>query len=131
MNHSFNRTIGNYMELRTLPAMLSVAFVVMSLFQFGGISTFSLNWFGGYDLTTQHAVLGSAAVYLVAFMSSETKSFARYDDWEKIAIALGPAVMLGNEYVTEVNDLLLDLGDPFGFQVAFFLTIVSWGVAVR
>jgi hypothetical protein len=122
--------VSDYMNIRSLPAMLSVAFVAASLYQFGGITTVELPWLS-YTLTTQHSLLISLGAFAAAFASSETKQFEYYEDWEKIAIALGPAVILGNEYLPAVNDFLTSLGDPLGMQLAFFATVVSWGVAVQ
>ncbi|KAA9406704.1 MULTISPECIES: hypothetical protein [Haloarcula] len=122
--------VSDYMNIRSLPAMLSVAFVAASLYQFGGITTVELPWLS-YTLTTQHSLLISLGAFAAAFASSETKQFEYYEDWEKIAIALGPAVILGNEYLPAVNDFLTSLGDPLGMQLAFLATVVSWGVAVQ
>lgn len=123
--------LDDYMTLRTLPAMMSVVFVLASLYQFGGIATVELVWLSNYTLTAEHSVLASMGTYVAAFASSETKRFEAYEDWEKIAIALGPAVILGQQYVSEIDSLLLDLGDPLGYQIAFFVSVVSWAVAVR
>jgi len=123
--------MGDYANLRTLPAMLSVAFIIGSLYQFGGISDVTLTWLSSYTLTNQHAVMLSLGVFLAAFASSETRQFDNYETWEKIAIAAGPLVIIGDQYTTEVTDLLMGFGDPLGMQLAFFATIVSWGVAVR
>jgi len=122
--------VSDYMNIRSLPAMLSVAFVAASLYQFGGITTVELPWLS-YTLTTQHSLLISLGAFAAAFASSDTKQFEYYEDWEKIAIALGPAVILGNEYLPAVNDFLTSLGDPLGMQLAFVATVVSWGVAVQ
>lgn len=122
--------LGDYAQLRSLPAVLSVAFVAASLYQFGGVTELHLTWLD-YTLTTKHSVLVSLLVWIAAFASSETKRLEHYEPWEQVAIALGPLVILGTEYVQEIHDLLLDLGDPLGMQVAFLLTLVSWGVAVR
>ncbi|MFY4811293.1 hypothetical protein ACOJIV_01090 [Haloarcula sp. AONF1] len=122
--------VSDYMNIRSLPAMLSVAFVAASLYQFGGITTVELPWLS-YTLTTQHSLLISLGAFAAAFASSETKQFEYYEDWEKVAIALGPAVILGNEYLPAVNDFLTSLGDPLGMQLAFLATVVSWGVAVQ
>jgi len=132
-----NRTknlLNDYMNVRTLPATLSVAFIVASLYQFGGITDVTLAWIGGtggYTLTAEHAILVSMGAFVVAFMSSETKQFEHYETKEQVAIALGPVVILGQQYVTEVNDFLVSLGDPLGMQLAFVATIVSWGIAVQ
>jgi uncharacterized membrane protein YbhN (UPF0104 family) len=120
----------DYANLRTLPAVLSVAFIGASLYQFGGISEIQLVWLD-YTLTTEHSVLVSLVTFLVAFASSETRQFENYEMWEMVVIAAGPVVILGEQYLTEVTDLLMEIGDPLGFQVAFFLTLLSWGVAVR
>jgi len=122
--------VSDYMNIRSLPAMLSVAFVAASLYQFGGVTTVELPWLS-YTLTTQHSLLISLGAFAAAFASSETKQFEYYEVWEKVAIALGPAVILGNEYLPAVNDFLTSLGDPLGMQLAFLATVVSWGVAVQ
>lgn len=125
-----NSLMDDYMNIRSLPAALSVAFVGASLYQFGGIAEISLPWIS-YTLTTQASLMVSLGAFLVAFMGSETKRFENYESWEQAAIIAGPAVILGNEYVTEVNDFLMNLGDPTGYQLAFVLTVVSWGVAMQ
>ncbi|KOX91997.1 fibronectin [Haloarcula rubripromontorii] len=122
--------VSDYMNIRSLPAMLSVAFIAASLYQFGGITTVELPWLS-YTLTTQHSLVISLGAFAAAFASSETKEFQYYEDWEKVAIALGPVVILGNEYIPQINDFLLSLGDPLGMQLAFIATVVSWGVAVQ
>lgn len=122
--------VNDYMTLRSIPAMLSVAFIGASLYQFGGISTIDLSWLN-YTLTAEHSVMVSLGAFVVAFMSSETKQFQNYEDWEKVAIAVGPLVILGDYLTVEVSDMIMQLGDPLGFQLAFLATIVSWAVAVR
>jgi len=122
--------LDDYMTMRTLPALLSVAFALASLYQFGGIATVELSWIG-YTLTQEHAVLVSLGVFGAAFASSETMMFENYEDWEKAVIAAGPGLIVGAHYVTAVNDFLLSLGDPLGHQIAFLVTIASWGVAVQ
>lgn len=123
-------TLSDYTHLRTLPALLSVLFVVAGLYQFGGISDVTLTWFGNYTLTTQHAMFAAIGSYALAFASSETKSFDAYEDWEKVAIASGPVVIVGNEYVQFITDLI-NTTSNVGPIVAFLATVVAWGVAVR
>lgn len=123
--------LGDYAHLRTLPAMLSVVYVLAGLYQFGGVSDVTLVWLSNYTLTAEHATFAGIGTFLVAFASSETKSFDRYETWEQAAIALGPLVIIGQQYMTEIDSLLMDLGDPLGYQIAFVLTVASWGVAVR
>lgn len=128
--------LDDYMNIRSLPAMLSVVFIIAGLYQFGALAGLELTWLAGSDggnylLTSQHAIIGSIGAYLVAFMSSQTKRFENYDQWEQVMILAGPAIILGDQYVTAVHDFLISLGDPLGLQVAFLVTVVSWGVAVR
>lgn len=125
-----NSMLGDYANIRTLPAMLSVAYILASLYQFGGITTIDLTWLN-YTLTTEHSLLVSLGAYAAAFASSETKRFENYEQKEQVAIAAGPAIILGYEYVPEVSSLLMDIGDPLGMQAAFLVTVVSWGVAVQ
>lgn len=133
MAHSATRSasglMDDYTQLRTLPAMLSVAFVLASLYQFGGIAAIELTWLD-YALTPQHAVLVSMGSFVVAFASSEAKSFEAYRDWEQAVIAAGPALILGYEYVGFVSTTLNDFGE-MALIAAFFVTVASWGVAVR
>ena len=132
MNHSsLSQTVSNYANIRTIPAMLSVVFALSSLYQFGGIATVELVWLSNYTLTAEHAAIASIGTYVVALASSETKSFEYYETWEQLVIALGPVIILGDYLTAEVTDLLMGLGDPLGYQIAFVLTIVSWTVAVR
>jgi hypothetical protein len=126
---SHGGVLDDYKNLRTLPALLSVAFVATSLYQFGGISDVTLSWFD-YTLTTNHAMLASLGVLVVAFASSQTKRFEDYADWEKVAIASAPAAIIAQQHVTEVTDFVAN--NAPGAEVAMFaLTIVGWGVAVR
>ena len=128
--NTMSGTLSDYTHLRTLPALLSVVFVMAGLYQFGGISDVTLVWLDNYTLTTQHAMFIAIGSYALAFMSSETKSFDHYEDWEKGAILLGPVVFIGNEHVQFITDLIATEGNV-GPIVAFAITVVAWGVAVR
>jgi len=130
-NSRMSGMVSDYAHLRTLPAMLSVVFVLAGLYQFGGLSDVTLSWLNSYTLTAEHATFASIGTLLVAFASSETKQLDSYEQWEQVAIALGPVVIIGEQYVTEVANFLTDLGDPLGMQLAFLVTVVSWAVAVR
>ena len=127
---SMSASLEDYTHLRTLPALLSVVFIVSGLYQFGGISDVTIVWLSDYTLTTQHALFIAIGSYALAFASSETKSFDRYADWEKLAILSGPVVILGNEYVTFISDLI-NTTSNLGPIAAFLVTVVAWGVAVR
>ena len=125
--------MDDYTNLRTIPALLSVVFVVATLYQFGGIATVEFLWVeDGYTLTTEHALFASLGAYLVAFASSETKDFDRYEDWEKVAIAAGPFVIVAHEYWAWFNDLIVGDGTSDLLSILAFLVVVTaWTVAVR
>lgn len=126
---SVSGIVSDYSHLRTLPALLSVVFALASLYQFGGISEVHLVW-ADYTLTTQHAMLTSVGVYALAFASSETKAFDHYQDWEKVLIAGGPALIVGYQYVDFISNLVNTMSNT-GPIVAFLITVAAWGVAVR
>ena len=130
---SVSDALGDYANLKTLPAIFSVAFVATSLYQFGGITEITLTWLSSYSLTAEHAALGGMAVFAAAFMSSETKRFEHYENWEKAAIIGVPGITLSYQYVSEIQTTIADLGgtSPLGEQLAFALTLFGWFVAVR
>jgi hypothetical protein len=133
-SNTLTGALGEYTSLKTLPAIFSVAFVLTSLYQFGGITEITLTWLGNYSLTAEHAALGGILVYAAAFMSSETKSFEHYEQWEQVSLALVPTVTLGYQYVGQVTDFINGLGgtgSAIGAQLAFGLTLFGWFVAVR
>ena len=121
--------LSDYTHLRTLPALLSVVFILAGLYQFGGISEVNLTWID-YMLTAEHATFISLAAYAIAFASSETKQFESYEQWEQVAIALGPIIIAGYQYVPQLADLI-NTSSNLGPIVAFLATVVAWGVAVR
>ena len=128
-SNSFSGMMSDYAHLRTIPAMLGIVFALSSLYQFGGIATVELTWLD-YTLTAQHSMLVSLGTMLVAFASSETRDFDMYEDWEMIGIAAAPVLIIGTQYVTEIEDIVLNSGDMVA-MAAFLVTVGSWGIAVR
>ncbi|ACM57335.1 hypothetical protein [Halorubrum lacusprofundi] len=128
-SNSMGDALSDYTHLRTLPALLSVVFILAGLYQFGGISEVMLTWID-YTLTAEHATFISLAAYAIAFASSETKQFESYEQWEQVAIALGPIIIAGYQYVPQLADLI-NTSSNLGPIVAFLATVVAWGVAVR
>jgi len=128
-NQSMSGMLSDYTHLRTLPALLSVVFVLAGLYQFGGISEVNLTWMN-YTLTAEHATFVSLGSYAIAFASSETKQFESYEDWEKVAIAAGPAIIVAYQYMPTIADVI-NTTSNLGPIVAFLATVVAWGVAVR
>ena len=121
--------LSDYTHLRTLPALLSVVFVIASLYQFGGISEVMITWVD-YTLTSEHAMLVSIGAYALAFAYSETKALDRYEDIEKVLIFAGQGLIVGYQYIGFVTDLV-NTSSNLGPVLAFLATVVAWGVAVR
>ena len=128
--NTMNSVMNDYKNLRTIPALLGIVFAVASLYQFGGIATVELMWGLNYTLTTEHAMFVSLAAYAVAFMSSETKEFQHYEDWEKGMIAAGPILLIGHQYWDWLGEQFVT-HDPVLPVVGFVIAIAAWGVAVR
>ena len=126
---SMNSIVSDYKNLRTIPALLGILFAVASLYQFGGIAEVHLSWFD-YTLTTKHAMFASLTVLVVAFMSSETKEFRNYEDWEKVVIAAGPALIILHQYWNWLGDHFAT-HDPTLPVIGFLIAVAAWGVAVR
>ena len=124
-----NGLVGDYMELRTVPALIGIIFAVSSLYQFGGIANVELSWLD-YTLTTFDSMLISLGAYAVAFASSETKDFRYYEDWEKGAIAAAPVLIVAYEYTDFVSDFVAN-NEPIGGVAMFLVCMAAWGVAVR
>lgn len=120
---------SDYSHLRTLPALLSLIFGVASFYLFGGTPELYLSWFD-YTLTTNHALMASLAIFAIAFMSSETKTFDAYHDWEKVLIAVPPIIMLAHQYTQAVPDFMAQY-DPWLALGLWLLSLVGWSVAVR
>lgn len=70
--------VSDYANLRTVPAILGIAFALASLYQFGGVATLEFTW-RSYTLQSGHAMLVSLGTMVVAFALSETKSFDYYE----------------------------------------------------
>lgn len=121
--------LSDYAQLRTLPALTSALLVAFSLYLYGGVSDLTFGWLG-YTLTTQHALMGSLVIYVIAFASSETRSLEYYEDWEMALISSGPGVMLLYQYIPYIQDQFA-ANDPHLSIIAFLFSVVSWGVMVK
>lgn len=125
---SIRRVARDYRTLRTIPAWLSIGFVALSLFAFGGVSQFTLTWVD-WTVTAEGAMFGSFLVYMVAFMSSATNEFASYASWEKVFVAGGPGMILLHGWLPPVQNFI---ASSQALQIAAFLFVsIAWGVATR
>ena len=121
--------LDDYSQLRAVPALLGIVFAVASLYQFGGVNELTLTWFD-YTLTDTHAMLVSLGVLVVAFMSSETKQFENYEDWEQVLIGATPALVVGHYYIPFIESLV-NTADPWGQIAAFLLCVSGYASAMR
>jgi hypothetical protein len=69
-------------------------------------------------------------VLAVAFASSETRDFQRYETWEQLMIGLAPVLILGAEYIDFISQAFADHDPTLGI-IAFVLSVAAWGVAIR
>lgn len=127
--NSLNGLLNDYSQLRAVPALLGIIFAIASLYQFGGVNELTLQWFD-YTLTDTHAMLISLGVLVVAFMSSETKQFENYEDWEQALIAATPALVVGHHYVPFIESLV-NTAEPFGQILAFLICVAGYASAMR
>lgn len=121
--------LSDYAHLRTVPALLSIFFAMASLYQFGGVAELKFTWFS-YTLTAQHGLVASLGIFALAFASSETRSFDRYADWEKLLIGAGPVLLVAHQYVDPIATAFSN-NSPWLPAVAFLVSVASWSVAVR
>lgn len=122
--------LSDYARLNTLPAFLGIVFAVSSLYAFGGLQDITLLWGYDYTLTGEHAFFAALATYVLAFASSDTKSFDEYADWEMGMIAAGPVILAAHQYSTTVSDMFVN-NDPHLSMIAFAVVFVGWGIAIR
>lgn len=121
--------LSDYSQLRSVPALLSIAFAVASMFAFGGLSEVHVVWLD-YTLTQNHAVLLSLVVYVVAFASSETNRFEYYSRGEQALLLSGPAIMLAQKFLPELSSWITS-NQPLSGVGAFLIAFVGWVVMVR
>jgi len=118
-------------DLNTVPALFGILFAVAAAVQFLGATisvapTADLS----YTLEGTHAVGLSLVSLLVAFASSDTRSFEHYETWEQGAVALGALAIIGTEYVTEISDFLAN-NQPYTGLAMFAIGMMAWGILSR
>lgn len=123
--------MNDYTNLRTVPALLSVLFVVMGAYQFGAVQSITWVWFTEYTLTAQHAAVGGLGVFAVAFMSSQTKRFEHYEPFERGLIGATPVIIIGYQWIPQFHDYLVAPYEPHAQVLLFIITLVGWTVAIR
>lgn len=127
---SLNGLMHDYSQLRAVPALLGIVFGLASLYQFGGISEVTIEWFN-YELTSEHGMFVSLGVLVVAFMSSQTKQFENYETWEQVLIAASPGLIIAHHFSDTANDIIMTTSDPWSQVGAFVICLAGYGAAMR
>lgn len=121
--------LSDYAQLNTLPALSGVLFAISSGVQFLGVSiSMTIPW--AYTFDPSHGLVVSLVVMVIAFASSSTKDWRQYESYEQGAVALAVILMVGNEYLIEVSDLIVN-NNPTAGTLAFLVTVVAWGILAR
>lgn len=123
-----NSFLRDYSQLNTIPALSGVAFALASAVQFLG-GTFALTT-PTYTFDPGHAMIVSLMALVIAFASSDTKDWRYYETWEQGIVAVAVFLMVGMEYLTQVQNLVTS-NDPVGPLIAFGLAMAAWGVLAR
>ena len=126
MAHSQRKlSIGDYTELRTVPAIIGVLFALSSLTLFLGGELY----IGALDYTfaSEHSLLVSVVCLAAAFAASDTNDFAYYRDWEKGLVALFIVVLFAVEFSSTANSLIHD-NEPYAGIIAFVWGVVAWAI---
>lgn len=127
-NYSTSSLAKQYSQLNTVPAMVGIAFAAASSVQFlDATLTFGLL---NYTFEANHAMVVSLVALIVAFAASDTKSFEHYSREEQGVVALGALLIVGNEYVTQISDFIVQ-NEPVAGVAAFGITVAAWGVLAR
>jgi len=122
-------TIADYTQLRTLPAVLGLAYILASLYQFGGIESVHIQWLS-YELASFDAMLVSLMSILVAFASSETREFTEYEAWEQVSIISGPVIIMAH-FTLPTVERFVQANSPEAGIIAFGVSAFSWAVMSR
>lgn len=128
MATSFNKSLKQYSQLNTIPALSGILFAIASGVQFLGASI-SLE-IPSYTFDPAHALLVALAVLVVAFASSDTKDWRYYESWEQVTVGVAIFVMVGAEYLTVVSDFIAN-NDPVAGMAAFIISMLAWSVLAR
>lgn len=119
---------AKYADLNTVPAVMGIVFAVTAAVQFLG-ATISFTT-PVYTFDPTHALVLGLVVLIVAFASSDTKDWRHYETWEQGAVALAVLLMVGNEYLVEIQDILTQ-NSPHAAYIAFVVSMMAWGILSR
>jgi hypothetical protein len=120
--------LDRFANVNTLSAVMGIFGTVGLAVQFLGAS-FSLALPVSYTFAGTDAVLVTVLAMAGAFASSETREFEMYEGWEKALVGVAAVVIVGNEYVTEISDIIM--GDDWLQMAAFVVGLAAWFVVSR
>lgn len=124
-----SRTVNNYRQLNTVPALTGVVFSIAAAVQYLG-AEMSIEYPSAYTFPGEHAMLVGLLCLLLAFASSDTKDWRYYDQWEQAAVAIAVVGSVLVQYVPEVNDLLVN-NQPVSGVVMFVASLAAWAILAR
>jgi len=143
MSYSFRNRLDDYKQLNTIPASVSMAFLLLSAVQFGALPPIELVWFD-FTIPTAWTLPGSIAVIFLALFSSETKDINRYSQAEQVAIGGMLTMVLGWQLLPPdlwathlpllgqaVHDLLMAIGSPLAGMISMAVAMTGWAVLVN
>ena len=135
--------LNDYKQLNTIPASVSMAFLLLSAVQFGALPQIELLWFD-FVVPNAWTLPGSIAVIFLALFSSETKDINRYSQPEQIAIGGMLTMVLGWQLLPPdlwathlpllgqaVHDLLMAIGSPLAGIISMAVATTGWAVLVN
>jgi len=142
-SQSFSRRLDDYKKLNTIPASVSMAFLLLSGIQFGALPPLELVWFD-FVVPTEWTLPGSTAVIVLALFSSETNDINDYSQPEQIAIGgmitmvygwqLAPPDLFANHLPLlgqAVHDTLMAVGSPLAGMISMGVATAGWAVLVN
>jgi len=119
----------NYTQLNTIPALAGVLFMISSAVQFLGMSI-SIAQPISYTFPSEHAMVVSLLVLIVAFAASDTRSYEFYETWEQLTVVIAVAGMISVEYVSEVATILTN-NPTWGGTAMFVVSVAAWAILSR
>ena len=129
MHNSMSETVSNYTQLNTIPALMGILFAMSAGVQFLGMQI-SIAIPASYSFPSTHAMLVSIGVLVIAFASSDTKDWRYYESWEQIVVGAAVVLMVGAEYIVEIDDFIA-ANDPITGIAAFLVSMAAWSVLAR
>ncbi|MBX0286786.1 hypothetical protein EGH22_10640 [Halomicroarcula sp. F28] len=142
-SRSFSNRLNDYKQLNTIPASVSMAFLLVSAVQFGALPPLEIVWFN-FVVPAAWTLPVSTAVIFLALFSSETNDISDYSQPEQFAIGGMLTMVYGWHFLPPdlfmnhlpllgqvVHDTLMAVGSPLAGMIAMGVSVVGWAVLVN